>query len=172
MDIRSLSNKVTLACIDDLERLTQILNQAIDWGNANAYSKNFKAEERIPWFKEHSQGEHCVYVYKENGEIMGYLSIGPYRKGRQAFDFTAEVSYYVDFAHHRKGVASALMDRAILHCKEKNIKTLVALLYGHNHPSIRFLKKYGFTIWGRLPAVAEVNGKEYDHVIYGKRIVF
>jgi phosphinothricin acetyltransferase len=76
----------------------------------------------------------------------------------------------VDFNHHRIGIASALMEHALEHCLTVNFKTLLAFLYGHNERSIRFLNKFGFEQWGVLPDTAIVDGKTYDHVIYGKHL--
>jgi len=162
--------RVSIAKPDDLDDITKILNQAIERGNANAYISFFIAEERNQWFEEHMEGKYTVYVYKEGEAVLGYLSIGPYRKGRGAFRNTAEVSYYVDFTHHRKGIASKLMLKAIEHCHEKEIKTLLAFLYSHNKSSIDFMKRFGFEQWGLFPRTAESKGKEFDHVVYGKRI--
>lgn len=163
-------SKVILARLNDLGEITNILNQAISWGDANAYTSLFKSKDLISWFQEHMTDKHAIYVFKENGQVLGYLSVSPYRKGRGAFTGTAEVSYYVDFNHHRKGIASNLMKKAFDHCKENEIKTLLAFLYNHNDRSIAFLMKFGFEQWGLLPRTAVAKGKEFDHVIYGKRI--
>jgi len=167
---RQYIGRVSIAKPNDLDDITKILNQAINWGNANAYTKELGSEDRYEWFKEHMEGKYTVYVYKEGETVLGYLSIGAYRKGRGAFRHTAEVSYYVGFTHHRKGIASKLMLKAFEHCKEKEIKTLLAFLYSHNKTSIDFMKRFGFEQWGLFPKTAEVNGQKYDHVIYGKKI--
>jgi phosphinothricin acetyltransferase len=164
-------SKVIPAHLNDLDKITEILNQATQWGNANAYATLFKGKDRISWFKEHMVQKYAIYVFKEDRHVLGYVSISPYRKGREAFLNTAEVSYYVDFNHHRKGIASCMMLKAFDHCKEKKIKTLLAFLYNHNERSIAFLRKFGFNQWGLLPRTADAQGKEFDHVIYGKRIV-
>lgn len=167
---RQHKNKVTLARLKDLDEITKILNQAIKWGNANAYTNTFKSAERLQWFNDHVHGKFTIYVFKEDTQVLGYLSISPYRQGRGAFKHTAEVSYYVDFNHHKKGIASQLMQKAFEHCSTWKIKTLLAFLYNHNEPSITFLKKFGFEEWGLFPRTAVSNGKEFDHVVYGKRV--
>jgi L-amino acid N-acyltransferase len=171
MNIRQEKYNVTEAHQIDLKRITEILNQAIIWGNANAYTETFNENERMAWFNMHTDGRYNIFVAKHNDRVVGYLSISPYRKGRQAFQNTAEVSYYVDFDYHNKGIASLLMQHAFKYCQENNLKILLAFLYGHNEQSISFLKKFEFKKWGLLPGAAIVNGKKFDHVIYGKRIV-
>jgi len=171
MDIRQEKYNVTIAKRGDLKRITEILNQAIKWGNANAYSDIFTADDRVGWFNSHSDGKHIIFVASDKNKVVGFLTLSPYRKGRQAFACVAEVSYYVDFEYHRKGIASALMEHAYNHCRKVGFRTLIAFLYGHNDRSIQFLMKYGFEQWGFLPKTAFVKGETYDHVIYGKHLV-
>ena len=158
------------ATIEDLGEITSILNQAIRLGDANAYTKTFTHAERVDWLKENSCGKYAVYVYKHTNRVFGYINIGPYRKGRDAFSNTAEVSYYVDFKYHRKGIATELMKKALEHCRKNGIKTLLAFIYDHNEPSIKFLKKFGFDQWGLFPQAAESKGRLLNHVIYGLKI--
>lgn len=164
------TKKITLASPENLETITRILNQAIEWGDANAYTHTFRSEDRLNWFHENMQGKFAVYIYKEKGEVLGYLAISPYRAGRESFYYTAEVSYYVDFKHHREGIGSALMQKAFEHCRKHQIKTLLAFLYSHNEKSIKFLRKFGFDQWGFFPETAEVNDKKFHHVVYGKKL--
>jgi phosphinothricin acetyltransferase len=50
------------------------------------------------------------------------------------------------------------------------IKTLLGFIFSHNAPSIGLFGKAGFTIWGHLPKVAEIDEKEYDLLILGLRL--
>lgn len=169
--IRQHAGKVTLAEKKDVKGITRILNQAIEWGDANAYTRTFKKDDRIDWFTNNMKGKYAIYVYRIQGQVLGYLCINAYRSGRDAFGNTAEVSYYVDFDHHRDGIASTLMAKAFEHCRKKGIKNLLAFLYAHNEKSILFLKKFGFSEWGFFPGIAEAKGNVFDHVVYGKKII-
>jgi phosphinothricin acetyltransferase len=164
IDIRSASYQ-------DLPRITEILNQAISWGKANAYTELFKTEDRKDWLLKHSGDTFTVFVAELNNRVEAYLSISPYREGRQAFRHTAEVSYYVDFDHHRKGIATALMEEALDYCRKAHIDILLAFLYDHNKTSVSFLEKHGFKRWGLLPAAARVGSKRFDHAIYGIQLI-
>lgn len=161
--------KIRSASREDLNQLTDILNQSIEWGKATAIRMPMKPEERISWFDDH-QGIYRIFVAEEKGNALAYLSIGPYRKGRHAFRNTAEVSYFVGFEHHRKGIASQLMEAGIQHCIDNEIKNLLAFLMEHNHGSIEFMKKFGFELWGLFPKTLNIDGIECDHLIYGKKL--
>jgi phosphinothricin acetyltransferase len=50
------------------------------------------------------------------------------------------------------------------------IQTLVGFVFSHNEPSIRWLCSFGFEEWGKLPNIAEMDGKEYSISLFGKRI--
>jgi phosphinothricin acetyltransferase len=154
----------------DLIRITEILNQAIRSGKANAYTNEFQANQRKSWLEDHSFDPYRVFVADIQRYSAGYLAISPYREGRQAFRHTAEVSYYVDFDYHRMGIASALMAEAFKHCLDTGINTLLAFLYAQNELSIHFLKKQGFEQWGFFPKAAKAKGQLYDQVIYGLKL--
>jgi len=155
---------------DDIPAITRILNESIRWGKATAIREEVSQEERTEWFNEHSSALYTVFVSESDGEVNGYLSISPYRRGRQAFRHTAEVSYFVDFRHHRKGIANTLMDKALQHCSKNQIHYLLAFLMEHNEASIKFLEKSDFKLWGRLPKTLLIEGVEYDHLIFGKNL--
>ena len=41
----------------------------------------------------------------------------------------------------------------------------------HNTASIKLMEKFNFEKWALLPKIANFDGKEFNHTIYGKRIV-
>jgi len=51
-----------------------------------------------------------------------------------------------------------------------DIKTIIGFVFAHNKPSIRLFKSFGFTLWGTLPDVAEMDGEAYSLAILGKRV--
>lgn len=155
---------------EDVSQLTDILNQSIRWGKATAITSEIDEQNRIEWLADHQELPYGVFVAELENQIHGYLSIGPYRKGREALKQTAEVSYFVDFNQHRGGVASALMNACFDHCKKNQITTLLAFLMAHNDASIMFLEKFGFECWGRFPEAISIQGVNHDHLIYGIKI--
>lgn len=161
---------IRIAQPDDLPALVAIDNQAIAAGQKNANLTPFTVEERRAWFAAHQPQRHPILVAEQAGAVVGYLSLSPYRPGRQALRYTAEVSYYVDFAHHRQGIASRLLQAAIDRCPALEIKTVFAILLDTNQASRRLLEKFGFAQWGHLPRVADFDGVEVGQFYYGLRI--
>jgi len=162
--------KIRRAKLADNVRITDILNQAILAGNATAILNTFEPEDRLEWLQEHSGEKYVVFVAELDNKVVGWLSLSPYRKGRQAFNHLAEITYYIDYDHHRKGIAAALYEKAVEHCVTYGIEMLVAFLYADNQASVHMLEKLGFEKWGLFPGAIRVHNKDLDHVIYGIRL--
>jgi phosphinothricin acetyltransferase len=154
----------------DLDQIVSIYNEAVAAGFETAHTEPQTARSRSAWFWEHEPDRHPVYVREEGGRIDGWCSLGPYRPGRQAFRFTAEISVYIRGAARRKGIATGLMRHAIDRAPSLGIRTLVAMILEPNAASRAMVAKLGFSEWGFLPGVADFDGTECGHVFYGKRI--
>ena len=70
----------------------------------------------------------------------------------------------------RRGHARWLLDHAVQQAPRMGIATLLAFVFAHNAPSISLFTGRGFSAWGRLPLVAELDGVERDLVILGRRV--
>lgn len=159
--------EIVSAEIEDRAAIVEIYNQAIKAGQNTADTETFTLTDRTEWFESHSPEKYPLLVAKEGDVVLGYLTISPYRFGREALKHTAEVSYYIHFDHHRKGVATQLMHVALEMCSNLEIKTLVAILIGCNQGSVKLLDKNGFKEWGRMPNIVELSTNKFDHLYYG-----
>ncbi|MCK5811148.1 MAG: N-acetyltransferase [Cocleimonas sp.] len=159
--------KIVLAQHKDLEDIVDIYNQAIRVGHCTADTEPFSTKQRMAWFEHHHAEKFPLLVAKDDNELLGYLTLSPYREGRKAVQRTAEISYYIHYQHHRKGVASDLMRHALDLCPSLRIKHLIAILVGGNQGSIGLLEKYGFERWGCFPEIVEFGEDRMDHLYYG-----
>jgi len=153
---------IRIAELKDLKAIVEIYNQAIAAGEKTADITPFSLDDRKSWFRDHDPDKYPILVAEEES-VVGYLTISAYRPGRMALRHTAEVSFFVHFDHHRKGIASRLLQYAIDMCPSLQ-------LVDSNQNSIRLLEKYGFNKWGYMPRVVEFEGIEYGHLYYGLRI--
>lgn len=159
--------QVRLAQPADVPALTHILNQVI---RAQAYigiTEVVSEEERAAWLANHPADQYPVLVAVCEGEVVGWLSLSPYRKGRPALDRTVEVSYFVEAGWRGRGVGSLLLERGIEAGRETGRAVLIAILMHTNIGSIRLLEKQGFTRWAHLPGVGELQGRVVDQFYYG-----
>jgi len=154
----------------DWTEIIAIYNQAVEVRGATADLTPVSEQSRRAWFEVHADRRLPIYVDEFSGKIRGWCSVSPYRSGRAALEKTAELSYYVHADFRRKGVATGLIEQAINGCRSVGFKNVFAILLGGNTASIAVLTKLKFELWGCLPGVAEIDGREIDHLYFGKRI--
>lgn len=168
--MKSTKIKTRIAKPHDAAVVADIYNQAIAAGLKTADITTVSIENRVEWLKEHDDKRYPVVVAEVNGEIIGYGSISPYRKGREALNNTAEISYYVHNSFMRRGVGSKIMEEIINFSANVGIKNLFAIVISDNASSIAILEKFNFKKWGVMPGVVEFQHKEYDHLCYGLKL--
>lgn len=152
----------------DLSAIDGIYNEAIAEGFKTAHTEPMAMEERREWFEKFTDHKYPLYVCAEDGHILGWMSVSPYRPGREALSETAEVSFYVSKSARGRGVGSALLDHAIKEAVRLHFHVYIAILVETNSASINLLKKYGFEEWGSLPEVFHFAGERRGQYYFGK----
>ncbi|MBU2552228.1 MAG: GNAT family N-acetyltransferase [Proteobacteria bacterium] len=161
---------IRFANIDDLERIVDIYNQAIPHRNATADLWPVRMEQRRAWFNEHENDTYPIYVREMDGRVAGWCSLSPYRSGRTALKRTAELTVYIDYGYHGRGIGTELIRHALADCARIGKKIVFGIILEINARSIKTLEKQGFERWGYLPDVAEFDGRLCGHVYMGKKI--
>ncbi|MFN9624502.1 MAG: GNAT family N-acetyltransferase [Cyanobacteriota bacterium] len=158
-----MSFVIRQATSDDIETMASIYNEAILEGGFTGDIEPVTLESRESWFSDHIN-PYRVFVIQVQDAVVGYISISPYRKGRQAFGNTCEISYYL-FSHARgKGLGKRLLGHAIDYAQTAGFRVVVALLLACNDRSIRLLKSFGFSESGRIPEAACIGTELVDHL--------
>ena len=154
----------------DLERIVEIYNSTIASRMVTADLEPATVESKRAWFEAHSPDKRPIWVVRmEDGEIGAWLSYQSFY-GRPAYQATAEISIYIDEKYRARGLGSSLIERALSECPRLGLSTLLGFVFGHNVPSLKLLRKYGFEQYGFLPRVAVLDGIERDLVIMGRRV--
>jgi len=155
----------------DLPSIVAIYNAAIPGRMATADTTPVTVAQRRAWFAEFDEDARPLWVCcdAEDAAVQGWLSVRSFY-GRPAYHATVEIGVYVAPSARRKGIAGRLLAHALAHAPELGIRTLLAFVFGHNAPSITLFEKSGFSVWGMLPGVAELDGVERDLVILGLRV--
>ena len=164
-------NCIRIATIADLEKITEIYNQAVLSKFETADTTEFESKDRLDWFYSHPQHTYPIFVYELNHTVVGWISISPYRRGRKALRYTAEISYYIHTDFKRKGIGSKLVEYVLNHGKVLNFKTIFAIILDKNIASINLLKKFDFAEWGHMPDIADFDGEICGHVYYGRKVL-
>jgi phosphinothricin acetyltransferase len=152
----------------DLPAIVRIYNEAIPGRLATADTEPVTVESRRAWLLDRGP-RHPAWVFERDGEIAGWLTLGKFY-GRPAYAGTVEVSVYVAAGAQGAGIATALMNQAVVRAPSLGLATFLGFVFAHNGPSLALCEKYGFARWGELPRVAVLDGIERDLLILGKRL--
>lgn len=161
---------IRLATLDDLPQIVAIYNEAIDARWATADLEPLKFENRLEWFNSHDPSQYPIYVFEENKSVLGWCSLSPYRFGRAALKRTAEITYYVSYFAHHRGVGSKLVSYTLEQAPKFGIRVLFGILLEKNAASVAIMKKFGFEQWAYLPEVADFEGELVGHLYYGRKV--
>lgn len=169
--------QIRLALETDLPSIVEIYNAAIPTRLATADLEPISVESRRNWLRSHD-ARYPVWVITigdrdiqsdQNEQILGWLSLQMFY-GRPAYHKTAEVSIYIAPSSQGNGIGKELLGFAIAQCPNLNITKLVGFVFAHNAASRRLFERLGFTEWGFLPEIAELDGIDQSLVIFGKII--
>lgn len=155
------------ATANDLNKIVTIYNASIPGRLATADLAPVSVESRRLWFEEHDPVHHPLWVYQDEGAVAGWLSLGQFYQ-RAAWAATAEISVYVSPDHQKRGIAATLVSEAISRAPNLGLTSLVALIFGHNQPSLNLFHRFGFDDWGQMPEVCELDGIKRDVLILGR----
>lgn len=158
-----------LATENDLCDIVAIYNTTVPTRQSTADTVEVTVASKSEWFRQHVPGKRPLLVHEQDGKVIAWVSFQSFY-GRPAYDHTAEVSIYISPEHRGHGLGRKLLAETLEMTHQLSIKTVVGFVFSHNEPSIRLLKSFGFSEWGKLPNVAEMDDQEYSLSILGKRV--
>ena len=158
------------ATLEDLASIVEIYNSIIPGRIVSADTEPVSVEQRLPWFYEHDPARRPILVAEEDGEVVGWISLGDFWDGRPAYNGTAEIGIYIKEGHRGRGIGTRMLEEAIGRAPDLGIKTLTAGAFAGNELSLRLFERFGFERWAYFPRVAELDGNEQDLVVLGLRL--
>ncbi|MFP3917051.1 N-acetyltransferase family protein [Lysinibacillus telephonicus] len=148
---------------EDLAIVNEIYNDAILTTTAIYKYEPETIEQREQWFSVKKDNDDPLFVYEENGEVVGFATFGPFR-AYPAYKYTIEHSVYVHKDHHRKGIGTKLMKHLIAEAERREVKTMVACIDAENKGSILSHEKLGFYYTGTIKNSGYKFGRWLDLV--------
>ena len=149
---------------DDLAAIGEILNIEIRSGTASWTETPKTADDMARWFDQRIAAGYPVLVAEDGGEVLGYASFGPFRRG-EGYRETVEHSVYVARSARSRGIARLLMVRLIDQAREAGMTRMVGGVSADQPASIGLHRKLGFAEQGRLKGVGLKRGKRLDLVL-------
>jgi phosphinothricin acetyltransferase len=159
----------TYATLEDLPRIVETYNSTIPSRLVTADLEPVSVVSKLQWFNAHSNAKRPLWIVNCDGEYAGWMSFNSFY-GRPAYDCTVEVSIYLEESFRGKGLGKICLQKAIYSSGDLAVKNLLGFIFGHNEPSLKLFKQFGFETWAHLPGVANMDGIERDLIILGKKI--
>lgn len=161
---------IRIAQETDFKEIINIYNSTIASRQVTADLKPVSVEERLGWFQAHQKPHRPMFVCcNTDNQIVAWATFSDYY-ARAAYDITAEISIYVSATQRGQKLGQTMLQHMLDMAPSLNIKNVVAVIFGHNTPSLALFEKFGFAHWGLLPRVCELDNIEADIVLLGKRL--
>ena len=120
-------------------------------------------DEQVAWIDEHCGGHPATVAVDENGEVIAFASLSPY-KDRPAYSTTVEDSVYVHRDHRGKGIGRLMLDDLIRLGRDHGFHSMIARIVGGHDASIALHKACGFELVGTEREVGRKFNKWLDVV--------
>jgi phosphinothricin acetyltransferase len=151
--------RVRPATEDDLADIREIINHYIENTVINFRTEPQSLDEwRDNWIRLHLRFPWLVAV---DDRVVGVAYAAPWND-RAAYQWTAEVTVYVDPSRQRRGVADALYTELLDRMRRKGFHSVVAVIALPNEPSVALHEGHGFTRVGRLVEAGYKRGAWHD----------
>ncbi len=161
---------IVKAVPQDLPDIVDIYNSTIASRQSTADLNPVTPEDRQSWFDAHRDNRPLYVLKNQNGELLAWGSFSDYYP-RAAYHISAEISLYVRHDTRGLGVGKILLRHMLESAPSLGIRNILAVVFAHNHASLRLFQSHGFETWGRLPQVCDLGTTQADIVLLGKHIV-
>jgi phosphinothricin acetyltransferase len=133
---------IDLATRGDVPAILAIANVAAALGTANLATEPEPLERWLAAY-DATHERHPWMVARDRGRVVAFAKAGPH-KARGAYDWSAEVTVYVDPAFHRQGLGRRLYGELIPLMRQQGFATLTAGISLPNPGSEALHEAFGF----------------------------
>jgi phosphinothricin acetyltransferase len=153
--------QIRTALEQDLEAMLEIYNDVIVNTTAVYDYQPHTLEMRRQWFRIKEAQGFPVFVAEEDGKVVGFSSIGPFRAWA-AYKYSVENSVYVAADQRGKGIGKMLIAPLVEASVQLNMHTIIAGIDATNEASIRLHRSFGFEEVAHFKQVGYKFGRWLD----------
>jgi len=139
--------QLRLALPSDAEAVREIYNTEVIGSTVTFDMVPRTLDEQRRWLEARSGALAVVVAEDDDGTVVGFSSISPYRD-RPAYSTTVEDSVYVRRDQRGKGLGRALLDEIVEVAAKQGFHTVMARIVGHHESSIELHRSIGFEVVG------------------------
>ena len=145
----------------DQEAMLEIYNDVIVNTTAVYDYQPHTLEMRRQWFRIKEAQGFPVFVAEEDGKVVGFSSIGPFRAWA-AYKYSVENSIYVAADQRGKGIGKLLIAPLVEASVQLNMHTIIAGIDATNEASIKLHSSFGFKEVAHFKQVGYKFGRWLD----------
>lgn len=161
---------IRLAQAQDLRSIIDIYNSTIPTRQSTADLTPVTIEQKQHWFNTHlNDKQRPIYVVEHNQHIIAWGSFSDYSP-RAAYRISSEISIYVHPNHRQQKIGQQLLHYMTQQAPKLGIQNIIAVVFGHNTPSLKLFYNNHYEQWGKLPQVCQLDEQLADIIILGKRL--
>ncbi len=155
--------RIRRANLTDSEAIRQIYNIEVIGSTATLDLVPRTPEEQASWMVAHS-GVYPVIVADDDGELVGFASLSPYRP-RPGYATAVEDSVYVAEQQRGKGVGRALLSDAVVMARTHGFHSVIARVGAAQAASVALHQACGFNLVGTEREIGRKFGRWVDVAI-------
>ena len=121
-------------------------------------------DEQVDWINAHSGAHPAVVAVDEDGEVVGFGSLSPFKE-RPAYSPTVEDSVYVRRDRRGQGIGRLLLDDLLRRAVDHGFHTVMARIVGNHEASIALHVACAFELVGTEREVGRKFGRWLDVAI-------
>ena len=156
--------EVRLARVEDAEAIRAIYNVEVTSSMCTFDLVPRSLDDQEGWIAEHTGAYPAVVAVGDDGEVVGFGSLGPYRS-RPAYSTTVEDSVYVRRDRHRRGVGRAVLTELVRLATDHGFHAVIGRIVGGHEASIGLHQACGFEVVGVEREVGRKFGRWLDVVV-------
>jgi L-amino acid N-acyltransferase len=160
------SVELRLAELADSEAIRLIYNREVTESNVTFDLVPRTLQQQQAWLQDRA-GVHVAVVAVEDGQVIGFGSLSPYRD-RPAYRTTVEDSVYVHRDHQGRGVGRALLSNLVEVATAHGFHAMMARIVGGHEASIALHRAVGFEMVGTEREVGRKFHRWQDVVLMQK----
>jgi len=140
-----------------------IYNREVESGTATFDITPRSLEDQLEWIAEHSGAHPAVVAVTDQGEVVGFGSLSPYRP-RAAYSTSVEDSVYVAEEFQGQGIGRAVLEELLRLAEAHGFHAVLARIAGDNEASVALHVACGFELIGTEHEVGRKFGRWLDVV--------
>ncbi|HUC14647.1 MAG TPA: GNAT family N-acetyltransferase [Acidimicrobiales bacterium] len=159
----AISVRLELVAPGHAEGLLAIYNREVESGTATFDIAPRSVEDQLEWIAEHSGAHPAVAAVTDDGEVVGFGSLSPYRP-RAAYSTSVEDSVYVAEEFQGLGIGRAVLEELLRLAEAHGFHAVIARIAGNNEASVALHAACGFEMIGTEREVGRKFGRWLDVV--------